>query len=120
MNADGSKMYWTHSWPWRSFDRSELEMVATESVDSLPVYSQPRTNGWEQPQWITRQAAAAGLPGHANAQVDVVMPKAQNYIDAQGVEHRAHWNPQRLSCGAVKCHESRAMDTSRYIWKDIP
>jgi len=116
------------SFPWKWFDRTKFTgpdaNLEVNALDSLPLAWAEREAGAENPFWITADAKGPGLPGHANGKVDVVFAERNaNFIDfstdTNGVVHKASWNPIRLSCNAVACHNSDAMDSAKYVWKDV-
>jgi hypothetical protein len=114
-------------YPWHTFlrpDTIDPSMIEVNSLDSVPMSWAEREAGAENPFWITADAKGPGLPGHANGKVDVVFAERNaNFIDfstdTNGVVHKASWNPIRLSCNAVACHNSDAMDSAKYVWKDV-
>lgn len=114
----------TANYPWRDFLRPDMEdpstMFEMNPTDSVPLAWAEREPGAENPFWITADAKAPGLPGHANGSVDVVFAERNaNFADDDGNVHRASWSPVRLSCNAVACHGSDAMDSLKYVWKDV-
>lgn len=115
-------------WPWRPFNAALLVNVMDTTVDDTamsPLHWEARTDDAEQPQWITRTALGAGLPGHANGSIDVVFGSGLGYDSVEFVDdttmvsrpYQASYDPVRLSCNAVACHKF-AMDESRYLWKE--
>jgi hypothetical protein len=113
----------TADFPWRDFLRpTEIDpgMISVTERDSVPLAWAPREAGAENPFWITAEAKGPGLPGHANGSVDVVFSeRSAHFASDDGAIHRASWNPVRLSCNAVACHGSDALDSLKYVWKDV-
>lgn len=114
----------TANYPWQDFIRPDMQDPATQfemiPTDSVPLAWTTREPGAENPFWITADAKLPGLPGHANGQVDVGFAERNaNFTDDDGGVHKASWNPVRLSCNAVACHGSDALDSSKYVWKDV-
>lgn len=112
----------TKGYPWWDFPRPDTidpNMVEIKAIDSFPLAFAAPEPGAENPFWITAAAKAPGLPGHANGTLDVVFAERHaNFTADDGSVHRASWNPVRLSCNAVACHGSEALDSMKYVWKE--
>jgi hypothetical protein len=109
----------TAGFPWQKFIRGETP-DEINTLDSTPVAWAEREKGAENPFWITTEAKAPGLPGHANGVLDVVFAQRNdNWIpDGESVPRKATWDPVRLSCNAVACHGHEASNTVKYVWKE--
>lgn len=113
----------TADYPWQNFLRpTEIDpnMILVSTRDSVPLAAAVREAGAENPFWITADPKGPGLPGHANGTVDVVFAERNaHFTDENGGVHKASWDPVRLSCNAVACHNADAMNSSKYVWKDV-
>jgi hypothetical protein len=105
----------TNAPPWESFSRVGMvyEPDYSQMKDSVPVMLHARRPDMEFPEWMTRGSNRPEIPGHANGTVDVVIAEAHNERGAVAV-----WNPQRMTCSSVKCHEQPDPGRTRYVWKD--
>lgn len=101
--------------PWLPFSRTGMvfEPDLSQMVDSIPRMAHPRRADMEFPEWMVRGSDRADVPGHANGKVDVVFAETHNERGTVAV-----WNPQRMTCSSVKCHEQPDPGQTRYTWKE--
>jgi hypothetical protein len=107
--------YHTSGWPWRAIDRSQLVFsTVSDSLVDPPSGSFQAPAGESHPDWAVVASKGPGLPGHmSGGRADVVFQRGSDWIDRtydqdgnqiDSVVHPATWNPVRMSCGMVACH----------------
>lgn len=112
---DTTLFFETQGPPWRPFPKEGLtyEPDYLQTKDSVPVVAHVRRPDMEFPEWMTRGSDRPEIPGHANGKVDVIFAETHNERGSVAV-----WNPQRMTCSSVKCHEQPDPGHTRYVWKD--